>query len=163
MAIVGRPVPRKEGRDKVTGQARYIDDLHFPEMLYGATVRSPSARGRIKKISFEGDIPWDEFTIVTAKDIPGENCVALILFDQPYLADEFVNHPEEPVLLLAHPDKYLLEEARRALQIEIEPLPPIFTIEDALNQTEVIWGTDNILKKYLMEKGDVDEVWAQAD
>src|SRR4051812_3631907 len=163
MEIVGRPVPRKEGRDKVMGRARYIDDLHFPEMLYGATVRSTLARGRIRKISFEGDIPWDEFTIVTAKDIPGENCVALILFDQPYLADGFVNHPEEPVLLLAHPDKYLLEEARRHVRLEIEPLPAVFSLKDSLHKTEIVWGEDNIFKTYHVEKGNVDEVWERAD
>lgn len=163
MTFIGRPVPRKEGRDKVTGQARYVDDLVFPEMLYGATVRSPVARGRIKKISFEGNIPWDEFTIVTAKDIPGENCVALILLDQPYLADEFVNHPEEPILLLAHPNKYLLEEARRNVQLEIEPLPAIFSLEDSVNKKEIIWGEDNVFKSYGVEKGNVDEVWENAD
>jgi CO/xanthine dehydrogenase Mo-binding subunit len=162
MQIVGRPVPRKEGRDKVTGQARYIDDLHFPEMLYGATVRSPVARGRITNISFEGDLPWDEFVIVTAQDIPGENCVALILFDQPYLAAEFVNHPEEPVLLLAHPDKYLLEEARRNVRLEIEPLPAIFSLDDSLNRKEIIWGEDNTFKSFHVEKGNVDEVWERA-
>src|SRR5919199_3682349 len=163
MTIIGRSVPRKEGRDKVTGRARYIDDLHFPEMLYGATVRSPIARGRIQKISFEGNIPWDEFTVVTAKDIPGENAVALILLDQPYLADEFVNHPEEPVVLLAHPDKYLLEEARRNVRLEIEPLPAIFTLDDSVNRREIIWGEDNVFKSYTVEKGNVDSVWEQAD
>ena len=161
--IIGRSVPRKEGRDKVTGQARYVDDLHFPEMLYGTTVRSPIPRGRITGISFEGDIPWDEFTIVTARDIPGENTVALILSDQPYLADGFVNHPEEPVLLLAHPDKYLLEEARRHVRLEIEPLPAIFTLDESLAKKEIIWGEDNVFKTYLVEKGNVDEVWAGAD
>src|ERR1051325_6875175 len=125
--IIGKSYPRKEGRDKVTGQARYVDDIAFPEMLYGATVRSPLARGRIRDISFEGDIPWDDFTIVTARDIPGENYVALILNDQPYLASEFVNHPEEPVILLAHEDKYEVERARRAVSVEIEPLPAVFT------------------------------------
>ena len=163
MAIIGRPVPRKEGRDKVTGQARYVDDLVFPDMLYGATVRSAVARGRIKNIRFEGNLPWEEFTIVTAKDIPGENCVALILLDQPYLADEFVNHPEEPVLLLAHTDKYLLEEARRNVRLEIEPLPALFTLEDSLNKKEIIWGEDNTFKSYHVEKGNVDEVWEGAD
>lgn len=161
--IVGRSVQRKEGRDKVTGVTRYVDDLAFPEMLYGVTVRSHIARGRIRGIKFTGDIPWHEFTIVTAKDIPGANCVALILNDQPYLADEFVNHVEEPILLLAHPDKYLVEEARRAVKVDIEPLQPVFTIDDSLNQKEIVWGTDNVLKPFLMEKGNVDEVWAQAD
>src|SRR5437899_6998506 len=86
--LIGRPVPRKEGRAKVTGQARYVDDLVFPGILYGATVRSRVARGRIKGISFGEGIPWHEFTIVTAKDIPGENYVALIAHDQPYLAED---------------------------------------------------------------------------
>jgi len=161
--VVGQAVPRKEGREKVTGQARYVDDLTFPGMLYGATVRSPSARGRIRKIWFEGHVPWDEFTIVTAKDIPGENYVALIAHDQPYLADTLVNHPEEPVLLLAHRDKYLLEEARRSVRLEIEPLEPVFTIEDSLNKKEVVWGEDNIFKSYVVEKGNVDAAWARAD
>src|SRR6185295_8449683 len=105
MNLVGKSVPRKEGPSKVTGAALYVDDLTFPDMLHGVTVRSAVARGRIKSIAFEGDIPWDEFTIVTAKDIrgegtngegtngegpsgplAGENYVALILNDQPYLA-----------------------------------------------------------------------------
>lgn len=160
---IGKSFPRKEGRKKVTGQALYVDDLSFPEMLYGATVRSPSARGKIRNISFEGDIPWNEFTIVTAKDIPGANYVALILNDQPYLAQEFVNHPEEPVLLLAHKDKYLLEEARRNVRIEIDEQPAIFSLEDSLAKKEIIWGDDNVFKKFLVDKGNVDNAWAVAD
>ncbi|HVF57290.1 MAG TPA: xanthine dehydrogenase family protein molybdopterin-binding subunit [Pyrinomonadaceae bacterium] len=161
--IVGRPVPRKEGRQKVTGQALYVDDLKLPGMLYGVTVRSPAARGRVREIVFGEGFRWDEFTIVTAKDVPGMNSVALILLDQPYLADGIVNHAEEPVLLLAHEDKYLLEEARRAVSFDIEPLPAVFTIEDSLDKKEIIWGEDNIFKSYLVDKGDVDKVWPEAD
>jgi CO/xanthine dehydrogenase Mo-binding subunit len=160
--FIGQPVQRKEGRDKVTGRAIYVDDLTFPAMLYGAAVRSPAPRGRIRNISFGGEIPWDEFTIVTARDIPAANCVALILEDQPSLAEEFVNHPEEPILLLAHHDKYLLEEARRAVKLEIEPFDPIFTIEDSLSKTQIIWGEDNVVKSFLLNKGDVENAWANA-
>ena len=160
--LVGKPVPRKEGRDKVTGRAQYVDDITLPDMLYGVTVRSPLARGRIREIVFDPRIPWDEFVIVTAKDIPGVNSVTLILDDQPYLADEFVNHPEEPIVLLAHSDRYLLEEARRAVRFEIDPLPPIFTIEDSIAKEHVIWGEDNVFKSYLVEKGNVDDVWRDA-
>src|SRR5688572_26301448 len=158
MSAIGKSTPRKEGRKKVTGQALYVDDITFPGMLYGATVRSPVPRGRIKNISFEGDIPWSEFTIVTARDIPGENYVALILNDQPYLADGVVNHTEEPILLLAHSDKYLLEEARRSVRIEIEELPAIFSLNDAVNKKAIIWGQDNVFKSFLVDKGNVDEV-----
>jgi CO/xanthine dehydrogenase Mo-binding subunit len=160
---IGRPVPRKEGRAKVTGAAQYIDDLTLPGMIYGTTVRSHIPRGRITEIVFGEGVPWDEFTIVTARDIPGANYVALILNDQPYLAEEVVNHAEEPILLLAHADKYLLEEARRAVRIEIEPLPAVFNIEDSLALKETIWGEDNIFKTYLVEKGSVDDVWDSPD
>jgi CO/xanthine dehydrogenase Mo-binding subunit len=161
--IIGTSAPRKEGREKVTGRARYVDDLTFPEMLYGLTVRSSKPRGRIRAIHFDPAIPWSEFTIVKANDVPGKNCIALLVEDQPCLASEFVNHPEEAVVLLAHPDKYLLEEARRAVQIEIEAFPAIFTIEDSLARKQVIWGEDNIFKSFRVEKGDVDTAWSAAD
>ncbi|MGA8870623.1 MAG: hypothetical protein WB460_05775, partial [Candidatus Acidiferrales bacterium] len=77
--LIGKPVQRKEGREKVTGSARYVDDITFPNMLHGVTVRSTAARGRIRGIHFGDGIPWNEFTIVTAKDIPDKNCVALII------------------------------------------------------------------------------------
>ncbi len=161
--VIGKSVPRKEGREKVTGRAKYVDDLKFPGMIFGATVRSPVARGRILGIHFEPGIPWDEFTVVTAKDIPGKNCIALLIDDQPCLAAEFVNHPEEPVVLLAHPDKYLLEEARRGVRIEIEPMPAIFSMDDSLACKHVIWGTDNIFKSYQVNKGHVEHALREAD
>src|SRR6267143_1229986 len=49
---IGKSVPRKEGREKVTGSARYVDDLTFPEMIHGVTVRSLAARGKILGIRF---------------------------------------------------------------------------------------------------------------
>jgi CO/xanthine dehydrogenase Mo-binding subunit len=161
--IVGTAVPRKEGRDKVTGQAKYVDDMTPPGTLYGATVRSSVPRGRIRKITFGEGIAWNEFVVVTAKDIPGKNCVALIGEDQPCLADGVVNHPEEPVLLLAHPDRHLLPKAVKAVEVDYDPLPAVFTIEESERKATVIWGEDNTFKKYLIEKGEVDGVWEKAD
>src|SRR5260370_35842803 len=112
--LIGRPVPRKEAREKVTGQSRYVDDLRFPGMWFGVTVRSECARGRIRGVKFGEGIPWKELTIVTARDIPGENRVALMEHDQPFLAGAEVTQPEEPVVLLAHPETSMLEERSRA-------------------------------------------------
>ena len=161
--IVGKSVPRKEGRDKVTGRSKYVDDMVLPDMLFGATVRSRIPRGRIRKVTFAPGIAWDEFVIVSAKDIPGKNCITLIGDDQPCLANEFVNHPEEPILLLAHPDCHVLSKAVEAVSIEYEPLPAIFTIEQSERRSEIVWGEDNIFKTYLIEKGDLDGVWEKAD
>jgi CO/xanthine dehydrogenase Mo-binding subunit len=161
--IVGKSVPRKEGRDKVTGRSQYVDDMVLPNMLFGATVRSQIPRGRIRKITFDAGIDWNEFVIVSAKDIPGKNCIALIGDDQPCLANEFVNHPEEPILLLAHPDRHFLPKAVQAVLIEYDALPAIFTIEESESRSEIIWGEDNIFKTYLIEKGEVNGVWKKTE
>ncbi|MHB8499387.1 MAG: xanthine dehydrogenase family protein molybdopterin-binding subunit [Candidatus Acidiferrales bacterium] len=161
--IVGASVPRLEGPGKVTGQARYVDDMVLPDMLYGATVRSRIPRGQIKKITFGQEIHWNEFVIVTSKDIPGTNCIALIEDDQPCLADGIVNHPEEPVLLLAHPDRHLLAKAADAVTLEYDPLPALFTMEESESLSQIIWGSDNTFKSYLIEKGDVDAAFESAD
>lgn len=161
--IIGTSVPRMEGRDKVTGRSRYVDDMELPGMLHGATVRSRIPRGKIKKITFGPGIDWNEFVIVTAQDIPGKNCIALIEDDQPCLADGMVNHPEEPILLLAHPDRHLLPKAVEAVTVDYDFLPAIFSIEESERPSEIIWGADNTFKSYLIEKGDVDGVWERAD
>ena len=155
-------MPRKEGWDKVTGAARYVDDMVLPGMLYGATVRSNVARGKIRKLSFDSTLSWNDFVVVTAKDIPGKNCISLILDDQPCLASETVNHPEEPILLLAHADRHKLQKAVDAVSIEYEPLPSVHSIEDSERQSPIIWGADNTFKTFLVEKGDVDAIWKDA-
>ena len=160
--VVGVSVPRKEGPAKITGQARYIDDLSLPGMIFGATVRSTIARGAIEAIRFGEGVPWHEFTIVTAKEIPGRNVVSLIMDDQPCLADGSVNHPEEPILLLAHPDRHALAAAVAAVNITYTPAPSIHSIEESERREHIIWGKDNIFKSYRMEKGDVDQAWKDA-
>ena len=82
---VGRNVLRKEGREKVTGAARYIDDLSFPDLLHARTIRSTIPAGEITGVAFNFDTTG--FTIVDYRDIPGRNIVALIDDDQPCLAE----------------------------------------------------------------------------
>ncbi len=135
----------------------------IPHMLYGATVRSSIPRGRIVGIEFGDEIPWNEFVIVGAKDIPGENTIALINRDWPCLAADLVNHPEEPVLLLAHSNRHLLVKAVAAVRIAYDPLPSIHSIEESERGEVVVWGRDNIFKTFQIEKGNIDEALAQAD
>ena len=132
-------------------------------MLYGATVRSKIPRGKVKNVTFGPGIEWSEFVIASAKDIPGKNYIALIENDQPCLADGAINHPEEPILLLAHPNRYVLPNAVAAVSIDYDRLPPVFTIEESERANPVIWGKDNTLKSFLIQKGDVDSVWEKAD
>src|SRR4029077_16640656 len=85
---VGRNVLRKEGTAKVTGEARYIDDLPFPGLLHARTIRSTIAAGEILRVDLDFDRAG--FTIVDYRDVPGRNIVALIGEDQPCLAERAV-------------------------------------------------------------------------
>jgi len=166
-SIIGTSPPRKEGRAKVLGAAQYIDDQTLPDMWHGATIRSTIARGRIRNITFAPHIPWHEYAIVRAADIPGENTIVHLTKDHPCLAADEINHVAEPILLLAHPDKSALLAAKAAITIDYEELPGIFTIEaseaaaaafekDPNDTANIIWpgsthgGTANCFKTYEM-------------
>jgi CO/xanthine dehydrogenase Mo-binding subunit len=167
--IVGSSPLRKEGRDKVLGRAQYVDDISLPGMWFGATVRSSIPRGRISSIAFDPAIPWQEFTIVSAADIPGENCIVHLTKDHPCLAITHINHAEEPILLLAHPNRSALPAAVAAVHITYEELPAIYSIEDSEKKDQIIWGEGehaNTFKTYLMQKDQKpipDEIWQTAD
>jgi CO/xanthine dehydrogenase Mo-binding subunit len=147
--FVGHNVLRKDGLAKVSGLARYVDDLSLPGLLHGRTIRSTIAAGRITGIRYAFDTSG--FTIVTADDIPGKNQVALIVGDQPCLADGIVNHVAEPIALIAHEDA----EQVRAAEVEVsyEPDAPLFDPE----------SSPHVFKTVDISKGDLDAGFRRAD
>lgn len=154
-ALVGRSVPRREGAAKVTGQARYTDDLDVPGAWYGRTVRSTVARGTIRAILFDPGFDWSRVVVVTAADIPGDNVVHLIRDDQPVLAAREIRHREEPVVLIAAPDKATAAEAAARVQIDYEPATDLPLLD--LAQATETYTTIEITK------GDVAAGTAAAD
>ncbi len=153
MALVGRNVPRTDGPAKVTGRARYVDDVVRPGMLFGATLRSTVPRGRLKGIVRDPSFDWTGVTVVTAESVPA-NVVALIEEDQPVLAADDVRHAGEPLALVAAESRLRVEQALRHLRAEIEPLPPVLTVADALARTAQIYGADNVFRTVRIAKGD---------
>src|SRR5882672_3830178 len=99
---LGLDIPRVDGLDKLCGRAAYVDDVAIPGDLHGGTIRTPIARGRIKKINFDPAIDWSDFVIVDHRDIPGPNVCSLIEKDQPVLVKDEFRHKYEAVLLIAH-------------------------------------------------------------
>ena len=162
---IGRSPTRTDGAAKVTGRARYIDDVPFAGALHGKTIRTNVARGRLKNIRFLPGVPWDEFVIVTAKDIPGQNVITLIDTDQPYLVDEQIRHVAEPVALIAHADKGLVEKAATLVELDIVPEPAVFTIDDSLAAAEkgdLQYGKNNVFKRFHVARGDAPVALANA-
>jgi CO/xanthine dehydrogenase Mo-binding subunit len=138
---VGRSVPRKDGIGKATGQARYVDDLRFPGMLHGRTIRSTIACGALAGVRL--DLGGGGFTVVDHRDIPGRNVVALIEDDQPCLVEREIRHVAEPVLLLAHESRDALVSAR--VTLDEVPAEPVFDPEQSPRS----------FKNILIEKGDI--------
>ena len=146
---VGRTVLRKEGVEKVTGAARYVDDLTFPRLLHARTVRSTIPAGDILDVRLNFDTTG--FTVVDHRDIPGRNIVALIDDDQPCLAERVVRHVAEPIVLLAHEDRDTLMAAD--VQISYRPALPVY--DPATSPIT--------FKTITIEKGRVEDGFAAAD
>jgi CO/xanthine dehydrogenase Mo-binding subunit len=147
--VVGRSVPRREGLDKARGRARYVDDLRFPGMLHGRTIRATIPRGELTAVHLDFDRAG--FTVVDHRDVPGRNVVALIEDDQPFLVEREVRHAEEAFVLLAHEDR----EALRAAEVRAEyrPAEPVLDPE----------RSPRAFKELAIEKGDLGRGFAEAD
>jgi CO/xanthine dehydrogenase Mo-binding subunit len=155
MASVGKSSRRKEGPEKLTGEARYIDD----SPSRGAprvTLRSKVARGTIREIRFDPSFDWSSVVVATASDIPGENSVLLIEKDQPLLASREINHIEEPVLVLGHSDRAKAYEALEHIEVVCGEGEPVLTMEEAL-------ANGAVFKRYEILKGDLEAGFRAAD
>lgn len=146
---VGRSVPRKDGIAKATGAARYADDIDFPGMLFGRVVRTTIACGRVRAVHLDFDPTG--FTIVRAADLPCPNVVPLLVADQPWLVEHEVRHHGEPLLLLAHADRVVLQAA--AVRVEYELGTPEF---DPTRSTQAF-------KSLCLGTGDLEAGFAAAD
>ncbi|HTE49501.1 MAG TPA: xanthine dehydrogenase family protein molybdopterin-binding subunit, partial [Kofleriaceae bacterium] len=163
---VGSSIPRVDGEAKVRGSALYVDDLAAPDVLHGATVRSQVAHGVLRAIRLDPAFDWTGVVVVTAADIPGRNTIYLIEVDQPALVpiDGTIRHVDEPVALVAAPTRRRAQQAAAHVLLDVDPLPAVHTIEDSLRADVVLFGDDNVFKRFAIRKGgDVEAALAAAD
>ncbi|MCB9764837.1 MAG: xanthine dehydrogenase family protein [Alphaproteobacteria bacterium] len=156
--LIGEDIPRTDGVAKVTGAARYVDDLQVEGCLYGATVRSTHAHAAIRGITLNLDYDWSDVVVVTSVDVPGHNCVLLMTEDQPVLAEQVVRHVTEPVALVAAPTREKALEAARNVRIMYRPLPALLDPLLSEDNQILLHGSDNVFKRITIEKGDVGSV-----
>ncbi|HJP72401.1 MAG TPA: xanthine dehydrogenase family protein molybdopterin-binding subunit, partial [Candidatus Limnocylindria bacterium] len=129
---VGRARPaaplRREGPAKLTGEAKYADDLVFPGAWFGGTIRSTEPHARLIGLELDDAFDWKRVVVVTADDIPGANIVSLIDDDQPVLVPigGEIRHQAEACALIAAPDRATLAEAKRHVSLRTERLPAVF-------------------------------------
>ena len=150
---MGTSPPRVDGPSKVAGAAKYIADIELENAIDAAVIRSSIPRGRILGIELDPAFDWSDVTVVTAADV-GTNEMATIQFDQPVLASEQIRHAYEPIVLLACGDPAKLALAKAHVNIRVQPLEPVLTIDDSVSQKELIFGTDNVMVSYRLVRGD---------
>src|SRR3954469_12316163 len=131
---VGVSVQRPDGIPKVKGEFAYSSDMWAQDMLWGATLRSPHPRARVRGIDISAALAVPGvYAVLTHEDVPGRKTYGLEHHDQPVLAFSEVRYQGEPVAIVAadHPDT-----ARRAadrIAVDYEQLEPLVDPEDALD------------------------------
>ena len=153
---IGESVRRPDGTLKVTGEFAYSSDLWAEGMLWGATVRSPHPRARIRSIETTAALATDGvLAVLTHEDVPGRKTYGLEVPDQPVLAWDMVRYQGEAVALVAadHP-----ETARRAaakVHVDWEELDPVTDAEAALApDAPKLHPRGNLLREVKIRHGD---------
>ncbi|PKN65715.1 MAG: carbon monoxide dehydrogenase [Deltaproteobacteria bacterium HGW-Deltaproteobacteria-15] len=156
---IGKTIPRADAYAKVTGKERYAADFHCPGMLWAGVKRAGVAHARIKAVHAEaaGRVPG-VLSVLTSKDVKGTNRQGVVRKDQPVLADDRIRFPGDPVALVIADDRDSLAAALERIEMDLEPLPPVFDPEEAMERETVLIHEDhpggNVLLKGAIEKGE---------
>jgi xanthine dehydrogenase D subunit len=153
---VGTSPTRPDGTLKVKGEFAFSSDLWAEDMQWGATLRSPHPRARIRGIDLAAALALPGVhAVLTAQDVPGRTHYGLETPDQPVLAIDQVRYQGEPVAIVAadHP-----ETARRAadrITVDYEVLPPVTDAEAALAPGAApVHGGGNLVRQVRIRRGD---------
>ncbi len=164
--IIGRPSTAVQSEQILTGRARYTADFDLPGMLYGKLLYSPYACARIKKIDVtEARKIHGVVSVITHKDIPGENTYLYFQKGQPLLAVDRINYEGDAVAAVAARTEELARLAIQAIQVDYEPLIGTFDTVEAMRPgaEQVLTGFDNIASHHVFELGNIENGFAQAD
>lgn len=159
--MISKSVRRVDALDKCSGSARYVADLKFDGMLYAKTLRSTKPRAKIISIRIP---PLPEgYCVVDKSDVPGRNRVKMLIYDQPFFAEDVVNYVGEPILLVVGPDREKILRIISQIEVVYEDIEPILSMEDAESgEKPSLFGDDNCFVDYQYTKGAPDEAFANA-
>jgi xanthine dehydrogenase YagR molybdenum-binding subunit len=160
--VVGKPIPRVDGDQRVSGAARYPSDIQLPGMLHARILRSPHAHARVKRID-----------TTRAQALPGVRAI-LTRANVPEtvwrhgkpLFDEIVRYEGDEVAAVAADSIAIARHAVRLIEVEYEPLPFVTDTSAALrDDAPQIWDGKNLMdgEPEVYERGDVEKAFKQAD
>ncbi len=159
LSLIGRPTPALEAPAKVQGLADFVTDLQLPGMLHGAVLRSPHPHARIVRVDTSKAARVNGVrAVISGRDIPKVRWGHDVQ-DQSALALDRVRFVGEEVAAVAAVDEHAAREALEKIRVEYDPLPAVFTIDEAMAEgaprlQEDI--PDNIPQAKKLRRGDPD-------
>ncbi|MEM3342360.1 MAG: xanthine dehydrogenase family protein molybdopterin-binding subunit, partial [Thermoplasmata archaeon] len=171
MKAVGLKLLRVDAREKVTGAAKFTEDIRLAGMLYAVAVRPKYPHALIKRIDVQPayEVPG-VVRVATASDVPGINAIGAFFPDQPVLAKDKVRHLGDAVALVAAETSEAARKGAARVIVEYEELPGIFSPLDAIKEGAILIHEDgkygnrgNILEERNYSQGDVEKGFQQAD
>jgi CO/xanthine dehydrogenase Mo-binding subunit len=173
---VGQSHLRRDGMGHVLGKTVFVDDIKFPDMLHIKMVRSPVPHANIKGIDFsEAEKVPGFVTALTHKDVPKNIYTILCLIgvgpdEEPVLAEDKVLYVGEQIAAVVAETEAAAMEAVGKVNIDLEELPAVFDVEEALEPGAPIlkhWGTNYFVYEghhcRRVRFGDVEKGFSEAD
>ena len=155
-AGVGASVLRPDGTLKVTGEFAFSSDLWMADMLWGATLRSPHPRARIRSMDITGALRIPGVAaVLTHDDVPGRKTFGLEKADQPVLAGPEIRYQGEPLLIIAADHPETARRAAAAVKVDYQVLAPLTDAEAALAPgAELVHPGGNLVRHVRIRRGD---------
>ena len=177
-SVVGRPITRQEGPDKVSGKFLYSADIALPGMIWGKVLRSPFPHARIVKIDASEAMKLPGVrAVITGKDTAGMR-VGRMVRDVPLLAEDKVRFVGEKVAAVAADDPDIVEEALLLIDVEYETLPAVYDAVEAMepgaplvhdgsptfeSSSGPVQPQGNILNHSTWSNGDLEQGFSESD
>ncbi len=164
-SVVGRSIVRTDAMLKVTGRLDFGADYLQDGFLHGKILRSSHPHALIKSINTKKakELPGVA-AVLTAESVPGRNGFGAIIPDQPVICGDKVRFVGDAVALVAAETEKIAHQALELIEVEYDPLPPVFDPREALKEdAPKIHEKGNLLSYNKLRKGDMEKGFAQAD
>jgi 4-hydroxybenzoyl-CoA reductase alpha subunit len=158
LSVVGKPLIKPDAFAKVSGETRFADDIALPRMLYARLLRSPRPHARILGIdvSRARALPG-VMAVLIGEDLPIKFGILPVSQDEEALARDKVRYVGDPIAAVAAIDEWVADEAIDLIQVQLEDLPELMSIEAAIaGAAEPIHGRSNVHKAVALEFGDTE-------
>ncbi|WP_458119250.1 xanthine dehydrogenase subunit D [Paenibacillus sp. Z6-24] len=149
---------RRDGREKVTGELRYLTDMTAEGMLYGRVLRSSHPHARILSLDTSAaEVYEGVIAVITHRDVPGLNRFGIAVPDQPALCEDRVRYIGDAVAAVAAITPEIAEYALSLIRVNYEVLETITDPLRALEDTAPrLHPQGNVLHRTQVKQGDAD-------